>query len=352
MTKRLLLFFSLSLVAVSLAACDQDISAPPAADGTAVTPPAGISLAQPLSAMGTTRTFTLTLDSIVPSASAEGSGPMRTPSGDNGQFTWDCQGLVCTFDAYPYVDQYGITWQEVGWYITGLTDRHYTTSPFIWQYTFSAPGNYQVNMFRRRSAGTFNSGFTSTTSSTINVGDAPPNQPPYARGTATCPYGSLTCTFDMSKSYDPDGTITLYFFMEDATGGTVGTSSPYRTVTYPANGTYYPHFHVKDNSGGVSGTAWWTLALPKIDSEFYATVISSDPTQVTYEFTARNYRFDGEPATYSWNIGNVSRTGPVVTRTYLTKYGCSTSDVTLTVTLDGRSSSTTHYVHTCATEEI
>ncbi len=77
----------------------------------------------------------------------------------------------------------------------------------------------------------------------------PPNQPPVARASVSCP--DLTCTFDGTASSDPDGHVTGYAW--DFGDGNNG-SGPSPAHTYAQEGTYTYTLTVTDNQGGTDQT--------------------------------------------------------------------------------------------------
>lgn len=81
----------------------------------------------------------------------------------------------------------------------------------------------------------------------VFIGPSPaPNRPPVASFSYACP--NLTCSFDGSASYDPDGSVASYGWNfgdgQTATG-------PTPTHTYATNGTYTVTLTVTDNRGAT-----------------------------------------------------------------------------------------------------
>lgn len=82
-----------------------------------------------------------------------------------------------------------------------------------------------------------------------NGSNAPKNLEPVAAFNFNCT--NLTCTFDASASYDPDGTVTGYSWnFGDGSTGTGVTSSR----TYNAAGEYTVTLTVTDNSGAMASS--------------------------------------------------------------------------------------------------
>ena len=122
-----------------------------------------------------------------------------------------------------------------GWTGSGITPTH----------TYSVEGTYEVTL-------TVTDKFevSGTLTKPVTVTGTTGNSPPVASFT----YSSteLTCDFDASGSYDPDGSITAYAwdFGDESTGSGVTT-----THTYSAEGTYEVTLTVTDNEGATSTTS-------------------------------------------------------------------------------------------------
>ena len=86
----------------------------------------------------------------------------------------------------------------------------------------------------------------------------PPNQPPVAQASVTCP--TLSCTFDGSGSSDPDGTVAGYSW--DFGDGSTG-SGEVASHQYAQAGTYGYTLTVTDNDGASTQTSGtFTVADP------------------------------------------------------------------------------------------
>ena len=91
------------------------------------------------------------------------------------------------------------------------------------------------------------------------------NRPPVAAITVSCVV--LTCTFDWSGSYDPDGTGLSIGFDWGSTGvynwSNVDDSGTKGRLTYPAPGTYTVTIQVSDDAGArASASQTFTLGTP------------------------------------------------------------------------------------------
>jgi PKD repeat protein len=96
------------------------------------------------------------------------------------------------------------------------------------------------------------------------------NQRPVVSLSATC--SGLTCTFDGSASFDPDGTIA--FFIWRFGDGRDGTGPATMTHTYPAAGTYIVTLTATDNSYGT-GARSQTVTVINVNAPPIASFTSS-----------------------------------------------------------------------------
>ncbi len=157
--------------------------------------------------------------------------------------TRTCNGLGCTFDASGSSDPDG----TIARYSWSFGDG--TTSPWgasMANHTYAAAGTYTVTL-----TVTGNNYGTATESQTFSV--ARINAPPVAWYTPACV--GLSCSFNASGSWDPDGTIASYAWnFGDGTTGSGATASR----TYVAGGTYTVQLTVTDNDGA---TTTWTQSV-------------------------------------------------------------------------------------------
>lgn len=83
------------------------------------------------------------------------------------------------------------------------------------------------------------------------IGGGPSNQLPVADFTATC--SNLTCTFDGTASSDPDGSVVGYSWTVPS--GSVVSTAPTFTRTFPSPRTLTIILTVTDNSGGTNSVS-------------------------------------------------------------------------------------------------
>jgi PKD repeat protein len=184
-------------------------------------------------------------------ANADGSG-LQAAFGNNpdwfqphaGQplasFTDQCTGSSCLFDAAgssdPDGDIVSYTWRfGDGTGATGATANH--------KYTIG--GRYMVTL-----TVVDNSGLISIVGRTVTA-----NAPPIASFSAVCSAGGV-CTFDGTRSADPDGSIVSYYW---DFGDRHSSSGPTATNSY-VSGTFIVQLTVTDNAGATA-TASTTLQI-------------------------------------------------------------------------------------------
>jgi dipeptidyl aminopeptidase/acylaminoacyl peptidase len=164
-------------------------------------------------------------------------------------FTVGCTGFVCSVDASSS---------------TG------TISDYAWSFGdgATASGSIASHMYADGGVKTIQltvigaDGSTRILSRIITL-----NRPPVAAITVTCVV--LTCTFDWSGSYDPDGTgLTISFDWGSAgvyNWSNVDNSGTKGRLTYPAPGTYTVTIQVSDDSGGRAiASQTFTLGTPSM----------------------------------------------------------------------------------------
>ncbi|GAA4204039.1 LamG-like jellyroll fold domain-containing protein [Microbispora amethystogenes] len=166
-------------------------------------------------------------------------------------------------------------------------------------------------------------------------GNGPPNQPPTASFTATCP--ALECSFDAGASADTDGSIASYAW--DFGDGTTGTGKT-PTHTYPAAGDYPVKLTVTDdqNATGIR-TDTVTAQAPAnppaaLASDAFGRSVSgglgSADTGGAYSLSgaASSFAVDGSAAQISLPSTSANR------RAYLNGVSSTMTDTTFSVTTD------------------
>jgi PKD repeat protein len=146
------------------------------------------------------------------------------------------------------------------------------------------------------------------------------SRPPVASFTFSC--NLLTCSFDASNSFDPDGTITSYAWNlgddTTASGRTIShtyASGGYRTVTLT----------VTDNTGATAVQSQTVFANSPPVASF---TFSSNRLTCSFDGSASHDSDDGI-VMWSWNFGDgTSGSNPTTTHSY-SKLG--TYVITLTV---------------------
>jgi PKD repeat protein len=158
-------------------------------------------------------------------------------------FTVTCSGLTCSFDGTRSVG-------DIVSYAWDFGDQM-TASGSVVSHTFGASGTYSIVLTVTNAAGA-----TATAWWPISVSRAP-----VASFTVSCDE-ALTCLFDWSISYDPDG-APLSIFLQFSDPGPwvqVPASPPTALHTYNSPGTYTATLKVSD--GVDSTTASRTFAVP------------------------------------------------------------------------------------------
>lgn len=181
-----------------------------------------------------------------------------------------------------------------------------------------------------------NDGATGVSSASITVLNRAPVAS-FTESTTSVLTGEVI-SFDASASYDPDGTITNYFWDfgdgKNATGVTAAHA-------YIDNGIYTVTLTVKDNDGAIkSATATKTVQNRHPTASFTESA-TTVLTGTAIGFNASSsYDADGTIVTYFWNFGDgTNATGATASHAY-NDNGVYT--VTLTVTdNDGATSTTT-----------
>jgi PKD repeat protein len=176
------------------------------------------------------------LTSLVATVNADGTGLTYLAVGWNASwrpwtgapnnrpvasFTFGCSGHTCSFDGSGSSDSDGRV-AAYGW----LFDDGVASGAMV-THTFTSTHNVRLVIMD-------DGGALGTTAQSVN-------QPPVASFTTTC--NRLTCTFDGSASYDPDGTIGVSWDFGD--GGPVGRTLV-MTHTYAVGGTYRVTLSLQD----------------------------------------------------------------------------------------------------------
>lgn len=168
----------------------------------------------------------------------EQTGVGGDPTDPVARFTSDCPtgGLACSFDGSGSTDSDG----SITGYVWDFGDNS-TGEGAKLSHTYPQKGTYTVKLTVKDNAGR-----TNTTTAQVTVGGSGGGTPPTASFTGNCAWQS-PCSFDASRSTDPDGTITGYAWtFGDGTTGTGRTT----THTYPnANANYTAKLTVTDNTG-------------------------------------------------------------------------------------------------------
>jgi len=171
-------------------------------------------------------------------------------------------------------------------------------------------------------------GATSTTSSTKTVLNRPPTAS-FTESTETV-YTDESITFNATGSYDPDGTITSYFWNfgdgTNATGMIV-------THSYADNGTYVVTLTVTDDDGATASANATKTVLNRPPVASFTESAETVNTGETITFNATDsYDPDGYIVSYFWNFSDgTNATGMVVDHAFSSN---GTFIVTLTVTDD------------------
>ena len=196
--------------------------------------------------------YTTVLDgSRVDFAVADASNAAWSPafSGVAANFTADCSNmtLTCTFDAYTSIG-------SIGDYTWTFGDGARTSGSAATVSHAYADGGYLTVALQV----TDTRGVSATQTQTVRV-----NRRPVASFTVSCD-DSLTCVFDWSASYDPDGYIASTTW-KDFTGAATSTGygAHSMTIRYAAPGTYSATLVVGDDfAATASTTRTFTVGKP------------------------------------------------------------------------------------------
>ena len=207
-------------------------------------------------------------------------------------FTFACSGTTCTLDGLSSSDSDG-TIASYLWQFDDGTDASGATVT----HTFAGSHNVRLTVMDDDAA---------LATLTQNV-----NQLPVVAFTTTC--SGLTCTFDGSASFDPDG--YLYYFSWGF-GDWTGRSGKTVTHTYDAAGPYTVTLQVwdSDSTGGASGSLSQTVSVNLAPVASFTSACS----ELTCSFNASGSSdADGPIASYAWSFGDgTTGSGATVSRTY------------------------------------
>ena len=152
-------------------------------------------------------------------------------------------------------------------------------------------------------------GSTSEFAKNITVASVSNDKPPVPHFTSSC--NKLSCSFDATASYDPDGSIVAYDWdFGDGTTGTGVTTSH----DYGANGTYNVQLTVIDNLG-ASGVLLQSVAA--MNAPPTAAFTWSCSAQSCAMNASTSSDSDGTVTGYAWSFGdNTTATGVTVNHTF------------------------------------
>ncbi len=162
----------------------------------------------------------------------------------SAEFTSDCVGISCTFDATGSSDGDG----SISSYEWTFSDGDEAGGPTP-QKDFAETGTYDVTL-----TVTDDGGLTSSVTHQVDV--VKPNVPPTASFTSGCDY--LTCDFDASASADSNGTVADYAW--DFGDGETGTGSAPNHV-YSEPGSYLVTLVVTDDQGATGEASSPTVVV-------------------------------------------------------------------------------------------
>jgi Tol biopolymer transport system component/PKD repeat protein len=204
------------------------------------------------------------------------------PGQPSASFIDQCIGSTCVFDASGSSDSDG----HIATYTWGFGDGSSGTGSTA-THTYTIGGHYEVTL-----TVVDNDGLTSIVGRTILA-----NTGPVASFTSACTGG--TCTFDASRSSDPDGSIASYSWVF---GDRYTSSGP--IVTHPyVSGTFVVQLTVTDNLG-TTATASTTLQIVNPPP---AASFTSVCNLFTCSFDATSSTDpDGSIQYYMWNFGDGS----------------------------------------------
>ncbi len=248
------------------------------------------------------------------------SGPGN--AAPTAEFSFNCSGLTCSFDASGSWASDGIA--AYRWDFGDRTSANGLTA----SHSYATKGSYQVTL-----TVTDSGGLTSANRQTVATTDIPPT----ARFTFSCT--GLTCSFDGSASADPDGTIRQYSWYFGDGYSALGSSSAQNT--YAQAGSYTVRLDVTDDAG-LDAVSEQTVTVVGTSTDIPPTA------SFTFSCSGLTCHFDGSGSSdsdgtivaYQWDFGDysgASGSAPTFDHTYLQAGSYS---VTLRVIDNGKQSAT------------
>ncbi len=244
----------------------------------------------------------------------------RAPTAD---FTWQCDALVCDFDASSSSDDVAVVSYAWDWTSNGSDDASGETP----SHSFATSGTYLVRLTVFDDEGE-----SATVQKSVTV-----TSPPSAAFTFACTF--RTCTFDGSGSTDDLSVVAYQWDFDD--NGTVDASGVQAQYTFPLAGSYPVRLVVFDGDSNS-------------DSETKVVTVASAPPTAAFNWScdALSCTFDGSGSTddlsvvtYQWDFdssGTVDTTG-VEVRHNFSQSGSHAVRLTV-LDGDGNSDSETHVV--------
>ncbi len=226
-------------------------------------------------------------------------------------FSVVCDNLDCSFDGSGSNDADGSI-ASFSWDLGEGTSASTTTV----DHSFAAAGTYNVTL-----TVTDDEGATDNMAQSVTV--SAPNARPVAKFSTRCI--DNTCTFDASKSSDPDGSITAWNWSLGDGNSATGRSVDY---VYQKEGRYTVTLTVEDDNATTDSASYTvTLTMPN----------KSPTASFNADCSGLDCALDGKASTdpdgsinsYTWDFGDGQSTGgPTVNHNY-SKSGSYT--ITLTV---------------------
>ncbi len=211
-------------------------------------------------------------------------------------FTFTCDALTCAFDASSSSDSDGRA-TDYAWLFSDGTVAAGRTAT----HSFAAGHDYSVQLVVMDDQGAL-----TTTRQPVRL-----NQHPVVSFTATC--NGLTCNFDGSATFDPDGRIeALWWSFDDGRSGFGAVTSH----TFACGGTHTVRLSAGDSGAAiVTQTQTITLDVPIVPPVASFTFACNE---LTCNFDASGSSDpDGSITSYTWNFGdNDWATGLLATHTY------------------------------------